>query len=73
MLKFPGVSVTDVSADLANKAKSTVCLQEDLMYVCTPLKLSAVVMPKLMVSLAVVSRVPSRWYSFSWRCLGSCT
>ena len=40
-----------------------VCLQEDLMYVCRPLKLSVVVMPKLMVSLAVVSRVPSRWYS----------
>ena len=33
------------------------------MYVCRPLKLSVVVMPKLMVSLAVVSRVSSRWYS----------
>ena len=30
---------------------------------CRPLKLSVMVMPKLMVSLAVASRVPSRWYS----------
>ena len=38
--------------------------------------LSVMVMPKSMVSLAVVSRVPSRssmTVIFSWGCLGSCT
>ena len=39
-------------------------------------RLSVMVMPKSMVSLAVVSRVPSMWYSlfdsdFCWRCLGT--
>ena len=60
---FSGVSVTDVSADSANKAKSTVLAQGDLIYMLKPIKVvRSGLMPKSMVSLAVVSRVPSRWY-----------
>ena len=35
---FPGVSVTDVSTDSANKVKSVVCSQGDLLYVFRPLE-----------------------------------
>ena len=35
---FPGVSVTDISTDSANKTKSAVCSQGDLLYVLIPLK-----------------------------------
>ena len=35
---FPGVSVTDISTDSANNAKSAVCSQGDLLYVLRPLK-----------------------------------
>ena len=44
--------------------KSMVCSQEDLIYGLRPLKVVCNgLMPKAMVLLAVVSRVPSMWYS----------